>query len=56
MNVYASKDNIEKMKQNEITKYKSSIERELDRFNQENQELQNNIIELEDKLVESLDP
>ena len=52
MNVYASKENIEKMKQNEMTKYESSIERELDRSNQENQELQNEIIELEDKLVE----
>lgn len=55
MNVYASKENIEKMKQNEITKYEASIERELDRSNQENQELQNEIIELEDKLVEKDD-
>ena len=55
MNVYASKENIEKMKQNEMTKYETSIERELDRFNQENQELQNEIIELEDKLVEKDD-
>ena len=55
INVYASKENIEKMKQNEMTKYETSIERELDRFNQENQELQNEIIELEDKLVEKDD-
>ena len=55
MNVYASKENMEKLKQNEMTKYETSIERELDRFNQENQELQNEIIELEDKLVEKDD-
>ena len=55
MNVYASKENIEKMKQNEITKYETSIERELDRSNRETQELQNKIIELEDKLVEKDD-
>ena len=43
------------MKQNEITKYETSIERELDKSNQENQELQNEIISLEDNLVEKDD-
>jgi len=50
--IYSKKENIEKMKQNEKTKYETSIERELARFNQENQDLQNEIIELEDEIAE----
>ncbi len=52
MNVYASKENIERMKQNEISKYELSLEKALDEEHREKQKLEIKILELEDKIVE----
>lgn len=50
--VYTSKENIDKLKQNQITKYELSKEIELDELYEENEKLENKIFELEDEIVE----
>ena len=57
--IYTSRDNIEKLRQNEIKKYELSIENELNQVNEklnqaheENAELESEIIELKDEIIE----
>jgi len=52
MNVYASKENIERLKQNDISKYELSLEKALDQSHREKQKLETKILELEDKIIE----
>ena len=52
MNVYASKENIERLKQNEISKYELSLEKTLAQSHREKQKLETKILELEDKIIE----
>lgn len=50
--IYASKNNIEKLRQNGIKKYELSIENELNQAHEENAELESEIIELKDEIVD----
>lgn len=57
--IYTSKNNIEKLRQNDIKRYELSIENELNQVNEElnqahekNEELESKIIELKDEIVD----
>ena len=52
INVYTSKENIEKLKQNKLVQYEKLRRNEIDSLNIENEKLEDKILELENKIEE----